>query len=315
MRWRLSRGLSAFGAAALSLMTGCAIHPLPEDVAPLNTVEIVEHIRCEMYQALRHQVVLAFQLSDNGPAHAVAREIEAHPERSLQDFQGQINLLKPVYQRRVKAFKAVTIGYGYRFNITEQDIARSELNFGLPWNPASSFNLRAGGGLDKTRSNTRRFFKIDTFEELLTSTDCLAKPLRDPNIVYPITGEIGLTTTVSDFIKLSTRGARNDPDARDVNNFSEQLTFTTEISGTIAPTVRLSPMTDAFKLASANGELTARRRDVHELTVTFGLGKAFATEIAGAPTRRDAVIQELNTLRFLDAVERSGNGAGVVVAP
>jgi hypothetical protein len=306
----LRRG--SLAAAAFASLAGCAIHPLPENVARLDTVEIVDHIRCEMYQALRRQIVIGFARSDNTEAQAVAREIEDNPQRPLEDFQGRIGVLKTVYRNRVKAFKATTIGYGFRFNITEQNLARSNLNFNLPWNPLSNFGLNASASLDKSRTNTRRFYKVESFEELLFSKDCLAKELRGPDFVYPITGEIGLAKTVEDFIKLTTRGARTDGDAKDVKNFSEQLTFSTEISGTVAPRVRLSPVGDAFRLADANGELTAKRRDVHELTVTFALGRDFSTDLVadGAPSRRQSVIQELNNLRILDAVERSG---GIVI--
>ncbi len=300
-------GAAVFLLSALAL-SGCAIHPLPEDVARLDTIEIVDHIRCEMYDALRHQVVIGFQLSDSEAAHQVAREIEEHPDRSLKEFLDKVELLKSQYKNRFGAFKGTTIGYGFRFNITEQDVASANLNFGLPWNPLANFALNTSAGIDKRRANTRRFFKVETFEELLLSNDCLGKPLNEANIIYPITGKIGLRKVVEDFIKLTTRGAKTFADPRDVKNFSEQLTFFTELTGSVTPSVRVAPVTDQFKLANANGELSARRTDIHELTLTFDVSKDFdlAKVTAGQPARRDAVLKELNTLRFLDAVERGG---------
>ena len=199
---------AALFALSCFAVSGCAIHPLPEDVARLDTIEIVDHIRCEMYDALRHQVVIGFQLSDSGAAHQVAREIESHPDRSLRDFLGKVELLKSDYKNRFGAFRGTTIGYGFRFNITEQDVATADLSFGLPWNPLANFGLKTGAGIDKRRANTRRFFKVETFEELLLSNDCLGKTLNEANIVYPITGKIGLRKVVEDFIKLTTRGAK-----------------------------------------------------------------------------------------------------------
>ena len=301
-------------AGSLSFASGCAIHPLPEDVAPLKTVEIVDHIRCEMYDALRHQIVLIFDYTDNAEAHQIARDIEAHPGRSLKEFEGKIKLLKPVYQHRINAYASTTIGYGFRFNITEQNVAKADVFFGLPWNPLSNFVVKANSTLDKTRTNTRRFFKVETFKDLLLSSDCLGQPLNEANIVYPITGSIGLRNVVDDFFKLTTRGAKTvQDDSKDVRNFSEQLTFTTAISGSINPRVQLSPVTDAFKLAEAGADLTASRTDIHELTLTFDLGTGFDPHalVAGAPARSDAVIRELSTLRLLDAAERGG--AAVVV--
>src|SRR3954447_12146948 len=37
---------------AVSLVSGCAIHPVPEDFAGVNTYHIVRQIRCEARQAL-----------------------------------------------------------------------------------------------------------------------------------------------------------------------------------------------------------------------------------------------------------------------
>jgi len=313
MRW-VARAVQAGVVLLSGAVSGCAVHPLPEDVAPLDTVEIVDHIRCEMYGALRHQIVLIFDLSDSPAAHEIARQIEAEPMRPLSEFQPQIKLLKPVYQKRISAFAGTTIGYGFRFNITEQDTAKTNLNFGLPWNPLSNLSLSAAAGIDKKRANTRRFFKVDTFQDLLLSTECLSKPLNEANLVYPITGKIGLENVVSDFVKLTTRGAKTQSDPKDVKNFSEQLTFTTQISGSLNPKVKLSPQTDHFKLADASAELSASRTDVHELTLTFDVGNTFnLSGTTGLAGRKEAVVNELNTLRFLDAVERGGGA--VVPAP
>ncbi len=316
MRNAFSRRYGALLSAPLSLLiAGCAVHPLPENVAALNTVEIVDHIRCETYEAMRHQIVLIFKLTGTPEALETARQIEEHPERSLQEFKNKTALLRPEYQKRIVAFKSTTIGYGFRFNISEENIISSELNFGLPWNPLSNFTLKAGGSIDKKRTNTRRFFKVDTFEELLLSHDCLKKTLNEANLVYPITGKIGLMNVVDDFFKLTTSGAKTEGShSSDIKNFSEQLTFTTEITGSISPKVKVAPVTDQFKLADASGTLAASRTDTHELTLTFDVGKGFdpAKIAASAPARRDAVIQELNTLRLLDAAERRG---GVVVVP
>jgi hypothetical protein len=47
------RIFALFGA--LSLFSGCAIHPLPEDVA--NTYHIVRQIRCETRETLKNFVI------------------------------------------------------------------------------------------------------------------------------------------------------------------------------------------------------------------------------------------------------------------
>ncbi len=46
------------------LCGGCSMHPLPEDVTPLNTYQIVQKIRCEVRDSLRLFVIGALKKSD-----------------------------------------------------------------------------------------------------------------------------------------------------------------------------------------------------------------------------------------------------------
>ena len=46
-----------FAFAALSLLIGCAIHPLPEDVARVTSFDIVRQIRCDTRDTLREIVI------------------------------------------------------------------------------------------------------------------------------------------------------------------------------------------------------------------------------------------------------------------
>ena len=73
----------AFAALALAL-AGCSMHPLPEDVAPASTYDIVQRIRCEVAEGLR-------------------------------DF--------PRNQTFKKIVDNTTIGYDFTFKITEKDSA------------------------------------------------------------------------------------------------------------------------------------------------------------------------------------------------
>jgi hypothetical protein len=78
--------------ATLSLFSGCAIHPLPEDVAGVDTYYIVRQIRCETSEILR-QFVIAW-LDDLGRDHGdiprdpIARDLASRYEREPESING-----------------------------------------------------------------------------------------------------------------------------------------------------------------------------------------------------------------------------------
>ncbi len=62
-----------------------------------------------------------------------------------------------------------------------------------------------------------------------------------------------------------------------------------------------------FRLTDASALAMVRRTDLHELTVTFSVPKD--VDLAGRaarPAQKQAVVDELNKLQFLNAVERNG---------
>src|SRR5947208_1231572 len=69
---------------AASLMAGCAIHPVPEDVTGLRTEDIVKQIRCETRDAARTVIkkILSGMATDGNSliARDLLAEFEANPE-------------------------------------------------------------------------------------------------------------------------------------------------------------------------------------------------------------------------------------------
>jgi hypothetical protein len=118
----------------------------------------------------------------------------------------------------------VAVAYDFDFNITEDDNIDSSLAFKLPL-AKSTFDLSAGGSLHATRAADRAFKAQETFAELVTRDIwCAGFQPRDKNLVYPITGSIGLRKVVETFVAISEQGGGKD-------SFVDTLTFTTTISG------------------------------------------------------------------------------------
>src|SRR5271170_2404893 len=78
--------------AAVVWLTGCAIHPLPEDVTGVSTYNIVRQIRCEARQAI-FDFAITYLTSQND-------DLEA--KRVGQEFKEG---LRPIHSFSYKLFK------------------------------------------------------------------------------------------------------------------------------------------------------------------------------------------------------------------
>ncbi len=156
---------------------------------------------------------------------------------------------------------------------------------------------------------------MHTFKHLELKTVC-AEPPRQPNLMYPITGSIGLAEVVKTYVKL-----RNDmrlekaPGVIDITGgttgFSDVLTYTTTIKAGITPTVELKSAVGEFRLKNASITGSADRVDLHKITIAIAT-TAQAAQIPkgfigtrrmaapGAAGNAAPVILELNTLRDRD---------------
>lgn len=208
--------LVAFG------ITGCSIHPLPDDVTRKTTYDIVQQIRCEA-------------------------------RRAIEDYPG--------------AFRSAAIAYEFDFNIKEINNASAGATWAKPFVSGGLFSLTASAGADRTRDAVRNFKIADSFSEAKRA-ECSREALQK-NWIYPIAGDIGMYEVVSTFLKL-----RNveGPIVNEVFTFADTLTFTTEISAGLKPTLTLNSLAGRFRLTQANANLSASRTDVHKVTVALAGG-------------------------------------------
>lgn len=192
-------------------------------------------------------------------------------------------------------YKTATVGYEFEFNIQEDDNAAADATWTLPYTLGGNLSIVANAGLNRTRFTKRNFKIADTFDQLRQTNDCTPNALHQ-DIIYPISGDIGVYEVVRTFIRLQ---QVDNPKSGEVFTFGDTLTFTTTFFGGVKPSIVISPLTDKFRLASVNGDFNARRNDVH--TVTLAL--------AGSPQKDGAPIGQ--SLRMATASSRlSGIAAG-----
>ena len=250
-------------AAIASLFAGCSIHPIPDDVSRYDTAEIVRNVRCEAKEAVRERIQEA--LYKRGIYHV-------NPEKVLQDTNvfNEIRRRDPILAAKFKAYGVSLITYDFDFHITEHNKNSGSLNFGMPITPGGNFSLLLDGQFDKTRDGQRTFKTAETFEDLAKlRCDDWTQPER--NMAYPLTGSIGVSKIITTFINISEQGSLDNSKSakQEENVFKDVIKFTTKISGTINPTLKLDPVPDRFRLTNATINKSSDRDDIHQVTITL----------------------------------------------
>jgi hypothetical protein len=253
-RSRAQKLIAAFATAALS---GCSVHPIPDDLPPgIPTEEIVKSARCEMRLGLFDQVKRL--LREEG--------IADFDVSVLQTQQGRKAVLPnppPQLKTILAEYGEVAVAYDFNFEISEHDNLDASLAFKLPFTAPNVFDLGAAGSLRKTRIGKRTFSSQETFYDLILRDQwCGNFEPRDRNLAYPITGSIGLRKVVETFMVLSEQGGGKD-------SFVDALTFTTTISGSVNPSVKLNPVPDSFRLVNASAGFSADRTDLHQVKISL----------------------------------------------
>ena len=287
------RGLAALAAA--SLIGGCAIHPVPEDVTGLDTASIVKQIRCETRDAARKTIVKFLTgLAVDGNS-AIARdllvEFDANPD-SMVEFNPRRSFPDPAHAQIRNVFDVIySAGVAYTFDLTmtEDNNLGAGANFLGPW--ANTFTLGLTGDANRTRQNQRTFTITDTIGFLLRELNapkggkqyCDGHVAFGPNYVYPIAGRVGVDNTVHTFFQLSffdgLAANKADPGGAGAPVMADQLTFTTMVDLIAMPKVVFAPVPKRFQVTDASATGTLRRTDAHQVTVGLALdpkGKGMA---------------------------------------
>jgi hypothetical protein len=282
--------------AAASLIGGCAIHPVPEDVTGLDTAEIVKQIRCETRDAARKVIIkILTDMAVDGNS-AIARDLLLNFDAdrdSMTDFDARRSFPDAAQAQVRNVFDVIySAGVAYTFDLTmtEDNNLGATANFLGPW--ANKFTLGLTGDANRTRQNERTFTITDKVGFLLRELNtpkpsgkqyCNGHIAFGPNYIYPIAGRIGVDNTVYTFFQLSffdgLAANKAGPGGAGAPVMADKLTFTTTVDLIAMPKVVFAPAAKGFQVADASATGTLRRTDGHQVTVGLALdpkGKGIA---------------------------------------
>jgi hypothetical protein len=284
---------SIFALAAVSLLSGCAIHPVPEDVTGVDTVDIVKQVRCETREALTDLIKEKLKdWSDRGSPEAGALLLlyEGNPDL-ISDFHPRL-FPGPKYvevRRLINVFAETAVAYNFDLQMTENNDLTTDINLLRPIT-TPKFTLGINAGALRRRANERIFTLSDTFGYLVTRLNrqnrygeryCDGKIVRK-NYVYPIAGRVGVHKTIRTFIELTVFGGLAGPaekQGKGPPTMVDKLTFTTMINISASPKVEFTPVTDRFQLADAGFKASADRTDRHEVAIGLAIAGNGVNEV------------------------------------
>jgi hypothetical protein len=290
-------------AALLSglALCGCSIHPLPEDVTHISTVNIVRQVRCETRQAvidsLFHYLTTEDNLRHGLDLHSynIGRQVRAAYDIDRDSITKFDPSKLTGFARSVVGLLYHT-GIAYNYDLTGLEINNIDpvVDFIRPVPITSLVTLGLTGTFDRQRQNERLFTITDNFGDLVTKVheNYCTKFIADANYIYPIAGRVGIDRVVQDFLLLTLFENLSGPSADAKKNLTvsgpptmvDQLQFLTTIGGGATPKITFIPKGRAFQPGDASFPVTASRKDTHLLTVGLYLDKTGAKQISGVRT-------------------------------
>ncbi len=261
--------------STLSILTSCSTFPQPKDVTPHATVSIVHRIRCEAKEALATKLIEALIQFGDKKTKALASELikdrENAPDlfaKKLQEFD--LEGLNQDAKDRLKEFGGSSIGYSFRFQITESNDNNVDTAFRMPFT-GGIFTLGFKAGSELERKGLREFKLVETFFDY-ADLECNRSEdsnhiAKKPDWAYPISGRIGVADVIDTFF-----GLVDDSGSADLDTYADTLTFTTKISGSINPKIEMDSVVDnKFKLIKADLSSSTDRTDLHEVKIELSL--------------------------------------------
>ncbi len=286
----MRRYLMVAALAASFFVSGCAIHPLPEDVTGINTYHIVRQIRCEARETVRQLVIgwLSNPRLNSEYLNSLASRYREYPD-SISEFHYDLFKGSDLVQVRsvAKLFYDTGIAYNFDLTMTEDNDLSTELSLLKPFTDPK-FTLGIKADAKRKRANNRTFTSTDTFSYLLTKLNVEVRGQRycdgqivQANYIYPIAGRIGVDKTITDFITLTlfgNLGAKAD-NPGGPPTMAEKLTFTTAVSASANPIAVFTPVTSAFQLTTASLTGAVGRTDVHQVTIGLAIAPSGKGEL------------------------------------
>jgi hypothetical protein len=270
------------GISSLLLFSGCAIHPVPEDVTGVNTYHIVRQIRCETRTAVIDFLLQQLHQHADNAGDPIARKILERYQSNPESINSFTPALFPgpeyvEYRHFYNVIYSAAIGYTFDLTMTEQNDLGTNINLLGPWK--SKFTLGISGDFNRLRTNQRTFTVTDTFAFLLANLNRLDEKgipycdgqIRQANYIYPIAGQIGVYKTVRTFFELTVLGGlsakTSGPGEKGPPSMVDNLKFTTTVDLMGTPKVVFTPVGAALQVTDASVTGLAKRTDAHQVTV------------------------------------------------
>lgn len=285
---------------------GCAIHPLPTDYAGVATTDIVRQVRCEARFAVANNIVQ--WLGGNNRSNVekeIAKKFSVKPTEevkwSTSDFPG---FMEDTWSDRaiIEKFIKSAVAYDFAFDMAETNNLGATFDFlGILKHTTGSAALMAGA--DRKRQNIRTFTITDTFEGLLNIQNPAeyCKPyVAAKNIIYPVTGTIGLGEMVFTFANLTLFSNLGGVEHKGPPTMTDKLVFTTTLSGSLTPKIIFAQAFRGAQIADASLVVEASRSDTHQVIVALAL-----------PPPPDAKIEQPSTGTFITS---RGSQAEIIAA-
>jgi hypothetical protein len=232
---------SRFSAAAsIIFASGCSTAPDISDVTLLDTAAVVRHIECETRIAILQNIVdyIKANAKDRRRAAIVAAAFEGDLIDALKLTRHlQVEKLYELARddedlaTYIAGWDGVVIGYGYEFDISEQNNNGGGLSFAFPAG-IHTVKLDATAGLDKTRQNKKVFAVVTSVPNLMQSRACLSREMV----------ELNREPVVASYSPI---GPRGEPDAETLDNIARS-----QLRNPIHPIVGSIGMTDVLQTFS-----------------------------------------------------------------
>jgi hypothetical protein len=267
------------------VVAGCSIHPVQQEVTGVPPVEIINHIRCETRLAIQDKAIELLRNYNGGNdprALFLAQRLEEARSKSWS-FISRNDLPDADQRAFYNRYIQTGIAYDFTLDITEDNKAALLADpVRLITNGVAGIGVGASG--EFSRENARRFIMSDTFAKLLADDHLPCSGDGVQNFAYPIAGRIGMRELISTFIDLNESQSLQSLDSGNSRVFADTMTFTTTLSGSVAPHVEIAPVGNKWGLASPTSfDAFGQRLDKHMVIVGLSMDVPKATAVALAP--------------------------------
>jgi len=230
------------------------------------------HIRRETRLAIQGKAIELLQNCHGGndPGALLLVQRLKETRGKSWEFVRRTNLPNADQRKFYDRYIQTGIAYDFTLDITEENKASLLADpVRLITNGMAGVGLDAAG--DFSRNNARRFIMSDTFANLLNDPNPnLICGDRPSNFAYPIAGRIGIRELISTFIDLNEDKSLLALDSGNSRVFADTMTFTTTLSGSVAPHVEIAPLGNKWGLASPTS-FTAFGQRIDKHMVIIGL--------------------------------------------